>query len=155
VIGGDIFNVVNIGELSRPDNIKSLTKSRHRIHTIAQADAVASDKSIRVVRSSDRLFVIHPDILVTPSKISEACHCPRKGVLSDRVRSIEMSSPAATLGSIKHVFMEVCTSRSYLRKHRQFYLFCYNANKYSDCDFYSSFTEIWRSSLVRVEQFWE
>jgi hypothetical protein len=109
VIGGDIFNVVNIGESSQPENIKSLSKhrNRNRNHSMSPTDAIASDRNVRVVRGSDRLFVIHPDVLVTPSKISEACHCPRKGVLSDRIRSIEMSSPAATLGSIKHVFMEV------------------------------------------------
>lgn len=107
VLGGDIFNVVNIGESSRPENIKSLNNSRHRNQSALALGDIAADRGTRIVRSADRLFIIHPDVLVTPSKISEACHCPRKGVLSDRVRSIEMSSPAATLGSIKHVFMEV------------------------------------------------
>ena len=54
------------------------------------------------------LLVIHPDVLVTPTKISDSFSCARKAVLSDRIRGGSLSNQAATIGSLKHQFIEVC-----------------------------------------------
>lgn len=60
-----------------------------------------------MVDERDGVIIIHPDTLVTPSRISDALNCPRKGVLSDRVRSYDGVGMAGTMGTVKHAFIEV------------------------------------------------
>jgi DNA replication ATP-dependent helicase Dna2 len=60
------------------------------------------------VDNTNGLIVIHPDVLVTPTKIADSFSCSRKAVLSDRIRGGNVSSDAAVMGSLKHQFIEVC-----------------------------------------------
>lgn len=52
------------------------------------------------------LIIIHPDVLVTPTKIADSFSCSRKAVLSDIIRGGSLSNQAAVLGSLKHQFIE-------------------------------------------------
>lgn len=61
-----------------------------------------------VVDGDSGLFIVHPDILIAPTKISESISCARRGVISERVKSFGESSEAAVMGCLKHSFMEVC-----------------------------------------------
>lgn len=60
-----------------------------------------------ILDDNNGLFISHPDILVSPTRIAESCSCIRRSVLSDRVRSFGGYSYAATLGNLKHMFLEV------------------------------------------------
>lgn len=51
------------------------------------------------------LVILHPDCLISPTRIAEACDCMRKSVLAHRQMSV--LSPAAVLGSLRHSFIEV------------------------------------------------
>ncbi len=53
------------------------------------------------------LVIIHPDVLVTPTKIADSFSCSRKAVLSDRIRGGGASNEAAVMGNLKHQFIEV------------------------------------------------
>lgn len=53
------------------------------------------------------LIVINPDILLSPSRISESLFCERRGVLNETLRGQSQISASGTLGSIKHEFIEV------------------------------------------------
>lgn len=63
------------------------------------------------VDNTHGLVVFHPDVLVTPTKISDSFSCSRKAVLSDRIRGGGLSNQAAVMGSLKHQFIEVRASR--------------------------------------------
>lgn len=63
-----------------------------------------------VINDDKNLLIVHPDYLVSPTKVADSCICPRRGVLSERVRSLggnSATSYAAVIGNLKHTFVEV------------------------------------------------
>jgi len=63
-----------------------------------------------VIDNESGLIIVHPDVLISPTRIVESCACIRRSVLSDRVRSFGGYSYAASLGNLKHMFIEVRNS---------------------------------------------
>ena len=66
-----------------------------------------SDKVYASVDNERGLFVLHPDLLISPTKIAEAIGCVRRGVISERVKSLGGFNKAAVLGNLRHSFIEV------------------------------------------------
>jgi hypothetical protein len=57
-------------------------------------------------------LVIHfPDILISPTRIVEACQCVRKSIISERAKASHLvdvgDSIHAIMGTLKHDFIEV------------------------------------------------
>lgn len=83
--------------------------------------SVVKDEDTEIVRVSDveGLMIMHPDVLVSPTRIAEACGCDRRSVVAERVRvvsapCVQSSSAAvsvapspALMGTLKHEFIEV------------------------------------------------
>eukprot|EP00559_Dactyliosolen_fragilissimus_P001342 CAMPEP_0184867600 /NCGR_PEP_ID=MMETSP0580-20130426/27217_1 /TAXON_ID=1118495 /ORGANISM="Dactyliosolen fragilissimus" /LENGTH=1622 /DNA_ID=CAMNT_0027367987 /DNA_START=91 /DNA_END=4956 /DNA_ORIENTATION=+ len=59
----------------------------------------------------DLVMIIHPDMLLTPSVISEAVTCVRRAVLKNRMGSSGLSSRAAIVGTMRHELFEQCLLR--------------------------------------------
>lgn len=98
-----MFNYIAIGESDRPGNNRLDGKE------VTDSDTTSYDTQlIGVVSAQSGLLILHPDMLVTPSRISDALSCARKGVLSDRVRGYDGVGLAGTVGTVKHSFIEVC-----------------------------------------------
>ena len=54
------------------------------------------------------LLVTRPRVLISPTRVAEACSCARRCAVGERVRSVFSSSSAAgVLGNLKHDFIEV------------------------------------------------
>jgi hypothetical protein len=69
---------------------------------------IFSGLDLNQVNDRQGIIITNPDVLITPSRVSESLGCIRKGILSDRIRSYGSgSSLPATLGQIKHCFIEV------------------------------------------------
>lgn len=64
-----------------------------------------------VINNTFGILVMHPDVLISPTKVAESCSCIRRGVISDKVRSFGGSSAAAVGGNLKHAFIEMLTER--------------------------------------------
>ncbi|KAJ7761485.1 DNA replication factor Dna2-domain-containing protein [Mycena maculata] len=62
------------------------------------------------VTSSDNFIILHPDLLLTPSILSNSLECRRKPLLSNLVRSSSDISPALVWGNILHEVMQACLS---------------------------------------------
>ncbi|KAJ7505308.1 DNA replication factor Dna2-domain-containing protein [Mycena galericulata] len=62
------------------------------------------------ITSSDNFLILHPDLLLTPSVLSNALECRRKPLLSNLVRSASDTSPALVWGNILHEVMQACLS---------------------------------------------
>jgi len=61
------------------------------------------------------LLVTRPRVLISPTRVAEACSCARRCVVGERVRSVFSSSSAAgVLGNLKHDFIEVYILLSFL-----------------------------------------
>lgn len=68
------------------------------------------DQSQKVIRidSQKGLVIVLPDLLISPTKIADACSCMRRAVISTRLRGLSCkSNPAAAIGNLKHQFIEV------------------------------------------------
>lgn len=60
------------------------------------------------INNDHGLLVIHPDMLISPTKIAEAIGCVRRGVISERVKSLRGGfNKSAVLGNLRHSFIEV------------------------------------------------
>ena len=85
----DIFNV--IGEFTIPSSSTSRAPTRC-ISVTSQAN----------------LLILHPDILLTATALSNAPQCRRKPLLSSLVRSTSDTTPALVWGSMLHEVMQKC-----------------------------------------------
>lgn len=56
----------------------------------------------------DLVLIHHPDMLMTPTIISEAVGCPRRAVLKSRNGSTGLSSKSALVGTLRHALFGVC-----------------------------------------------
>ncbi|MGK3734044.1 MAG: DNA replication ATP-dependent helicase Dna2 [Bacillariaceae sp.] len=56
----------------------------------------------------DLILVLHPDMLMTPSVISETSSCNRRAVLKSKIGSNGLSSKAAFVGTMRHALFEAC-----------------------------------------------
>ncbi|KDR70214.1 hypothetical protein GALMADRAFT_76567, partial [Galerina marginata CBS 339.88] len=90
----DIFNV--IGAFS-PASSWASTSSQTQI----------PKRSISITSQSN-LLILHPDLLITATALSNAPQCRRKPLLSGLVRSTSDISPALVWGSMLHEVMQRC-----------------------------------------------
>lgn len=104
ISGGDVFHLINIG----PKDLTGVPA-----HQLSQSELFPN-------RVSDEfgILVVNPDVMVSPTRITEACACARRSVLSERVRSLSGTSSAAVIGNVKHSFIEVSIA------HRQIFYTC-------------------------------
>lgn len=56
----------------------------------------------------DRVLVLHPDELLSPTLVSEAVGCPRRAALQHRLGSTGLSSKVAVMGTLRHDLFEAC-----------------------------------------------
>ena len=59
----------------------------------------------------DLILVLHPDMLLTPSTISETSYCNRRAVLKSKIGSDGSFSRAAFVGTMRHALFEACMNR--------------------------------------------
>jgi hypothetical protein len=90
-----------------------MSTNRINLHTSTQYSTNSINHSysnnIISLNNSNGLLIIHPDILITPSKIADSLSCMRKAVLVNQIKSLDNGTAgiAATLGNLKHDFIEV------------------------------------------------
>lgn len=60
----------------------------------------------------DLVLVLHPDMLIPPTIISEAISCSRRAVLRSRLGSSGLNSAAALYGIMRHNLFELCMSEN-------------------------------------------
>ncbi|KAF8960597.1 AAA domain-containing protein [Flammula alnicola] len=94
----DIFNV--LGTFSGPS---SLSPS-----TLSPASAAPSAKRHISITSPTNMLILHPDLLLTATALSNAPQCRRKPLLAALVRSTSDTTPALVYGSILHEVMQRC-----------------------------------------------
>ena len=122
---GDRFHIVGLdascmGEAStgpttsqlRADSLQLL---RHVHYPSLAVDGVSGPEDVALlVDNTNGLLIVHPDVLISPSRIGDSCSCIRRGVISDRVRIFESSVPAV-LGNLRHSFIEMLLELSFPR----------------------------------------
>lgn len=101
ILSGDIFHVVDLSAVDA-------TASPGQTAT-PRPSAFSDLVTLSTIRVTDQcgLLVVHPDVLVSPTKVAESRSCMRRAVLTDRIRSFGDISAPAVLGNLKHAFIEV------------------------------------------------
>lgn len=54
------------------------------------------------------LLVLHPDILVSSTKVADSSHCARKALLQELIRTTGGATPALSYGNMLHELMQAC-----------------------------------------------
>ncbi|TNY23878.1 DNA replication factor Dna2-domain-containing protein [Rhodotorula diobovata] len=85
VTAGDIVNLIDLPHLA----------------------AASSDTPVHLTRSVG-LLVLHPDILVSSTKVADSSHCTRKAVLQELIRTLGGSSPSLLYGNMLHALLQSC-----------------------------------------------
>ncbi|KAJ1272512.1 hypothetical protein BS78_06G207100 [Paspalum vaginatum] len=60
-----------------------------------------SDQEKCIVDHNNNLIIIHPELLISGTRVASSFHCPRRSVLDDRLKSNEYSTSALT-GTLLH-----------------------------------------------------
>lgn len=76
---GDAFHIVGLGKEEGSGLFTQIT---------LQQPNVERELCINNARG---LLVLHPDVLISPTKVADACNCDRKGALSERLKTFGVS----------------------------------------------------------------
>ena len=128
-MGGDIFHIIDFDmtkflNADRDLDQKNITNKNDNKIDIIDNNSIfihKNNKNELMLRNSQEkndiyasidndhgLLIIHPDMLIPPTKIAEAIGCLRRGVISDRVKSLRGGfNKSAVLGNLRHAFIEV------------------------------------------------
>ncbi|KAG6836385.1 hypothetical protein H0H93_008591 [Arthromyces matolae] len=79
--------------------------------TLASTSSSSITLSITVTAKAN-LLILHPDLLLTATAISNAPQCRRKPLLSNLVRSTSDTTPALVWGNMLHEVMQSCLSEN-------------------------------------------
>ncbi|SPO24247.1 related to DNA2 - DNA helicase [Ustilago trichophora] len=60
----------------------------------------------------DNLLVVHPDVLVTATKVADVASCIRKPVVQDRLRGASDMSISLVMGNMLHELLQACLTAS-------------------------------------------
>ncbi|CAM9634300.1 unnamed protein product, partial [Chrysoparadoxa australica] len=68
-----------------------------------------AEKQIRastiIVDNASNYLILHPDFLISPTKVADTVECERRAVLKSRMAS-SVTGQAAVLGNLKHALFE-------------------------------------------------
>ncbi|GJN93127.1 hypothetical protein Rhopal_006172-T1 [Rhodotorula paludigena] len=67
----------------------------------------AADSPVSLTRSAG-LLILHPDILVSSTKVADSSHCTRKAVLQELIRTLGGSTPSLLYGNMLHSLLQTC-----------------------------------------------
>ena len=108
-MGGDIFHIIDFN--------MEMFLSRTATHTTSiftpqdltghTGQDVNMNPVYAKIENENGLLVLHPDMLISPTRIADAIGCVRRGVISERGKSLGGFSKPAVLGNLRHSFIEV------------------------------------------------
>ncbi|BGP02897.1 putative DNA replication helicase Dna2 [Rhodotorula toruloides ATCC 204091] len=77
------------------------------VNLVGDFDLAVKDTPLQLTRSHG-LLILHPDILVSSTKVADSSHCTRKAVLQEIIRTVGGSTPSLLYGNMLHSLMQSC-----------------------------------------------
>ncbi|BGP10813.1 DNA replication ATP-dependent helicase/nuclease DNA2 [Rhodotorula toruloides] len=77
------------------------------VNLVGDFNLAAKDTPLQLTRSHG-LLILHPDILVSSTKVADSSHCTRKAVLQEIIRTVGGSTPSLLYGIMLHSLMQSC-----------------------------------------------
>ena len=96
-ITGDIVNIIGSFSTSSTPGAES-----------TQSDPDATLPTCILSYSSDNVLIVHPDTLVSATRVADAPICRRKAVVQEKIRSTNDTSPALVYGNLLHELFQSC-----------------------------------------------
>ncbi|CEQ40945.1 SPOSA6832_02624, partial [Sporobolomyces salmonicolor] len=92
--------------LPRPES-NTLTAG-DTINLIGPFDASVTEVPSLTLNRSTGLLILHPDILVSSTKVADSSHCTRKALLQELIRTLGGATPSLAYGNMLHELMQRC-----------------------------------------------
>ncbi|GAA5923588.1 hypothetical protein JCM1841_001292 [Sporobolomyces salmonicolor] len=92
--------------LPRPES-NTLTAG-DTINLIGPFDASVTKVPSLTLNRSTGLLILHPDILVSSTKVADSSHCTRKALLQELIRTLGGATPSLAYGNMLHELMQRC-----------------------------------------------
>ncbi|BGP19447.1 hypothetical protein JCM10213_006267 [Rhodosporidiobolus nylandii] len=93
------------------DWIETPVETGDTVNFIGSFDPSLATEPALTLNRSDGLLVLHPDILVSSTKIADSTNCTRKAVLTELIRTVGGLSPALVYGNMLHSLMQACLEK--------------------------------------------
>ncbi|CDR35720.1 RHTO0S01e05644g1_1 [Rhodotorula toruloides] len=77
------------------------------VNLVGDFNLAAKDTPLQLTRSHS-LLILHPDILVSSTKVADSSHCTRKAVLQEIIRTVGGTTPSLLYGNMLHSLMQSC-----------------------------------------------
>ena len=58
--------------------------------------------------SNDNLMVVHPDMIISASRLASVASCMRKPMIQERIKALDDTSYAAAFGNMVHALLQAC-----------------------------------------------
>ncbi|GAA6017523.1 hypothetical protein JCM11491_006852 [Sporobolomyces phaffii] len=92
--------------LLKDDWLETEIETGHTINIVGDYDMAASDTAPMTVDRASGLLILHPDILVSSTKVADSSHCTRKALLQEIIRSSGPPTPSLVYGNMLHELMQ-------------------------------------------------
>ncbi|GAA5950222.1 hypothetical protein JCM21900_003514 [Sporobolomyces salmonicolor] len=90
------------------DWIDTPVEAGDTINLIGPFDAVVTEVPSLTLNRSTGLLILHPDILVSSTKVADSSHCTRKALLQELIRTLGGATPSLAYGNMLHELMQRC-----------------------------------------------
>ncbi|GAA5861587.1 hypothetical protein JCM8547_008083 [Rhodosporidiobolus lusitaniae] len=90
------------------DWVDSQIETGDTLNFIGTFDSSSPSVPALTLSRSEGLLILHPDILVSATKVADASSCRRKAVLSELIRTVGGLTPSLVYGNMLHELMQAC-----------------------------------------------
>lgn len=99
LVSGDIVNIIGTFEIIPPSQ---------DLGDMEPADPITELPTCILSYSSDNLLILHPDTLISATRVSDTPVCRRKAVVQEKLRGMSESTPALVYGNLLHELLQSC-----------------------------------------------
>jgi hypothetical protein len=138
----DLFHIVDIS--NEENSSLSSTINPHASHRNNSIFLSVSPMIVEITGNCG-IFILYPEVLVSPTKIAESCSCIRRGALSNKIKNFGISAPTAIMGNVRHYFIEV--------SHLSTYCFCFLRDIFNFSFFLHDFSVIFCALFLLLIRF--
>lgn len=105
---GSIRRSRSVRSFSHPPSHLTDSRTGDTVNLIGPFSSSATP-SLTIDRLSN-LLILHPDILVSSTKVADSSNCARKALLQEIIRTVGGAAPPLVYGNMLHELMQACLS---------------------------------------------
>lgn len=107
----DLASMPSLSQCATQELLASDVAPRAKIMILASRSTSAKNSN-SVDHALDNLLVVHPDVLVSATKVADVASCIRKPVVQDRLRGASDVTLSLVMGNMLHELLQACLTAS-------------------------------------------